>query len=92
MVLTMNRFQLNEKYQNTSIITPQYRFATTVQLPGLLRALTARGLVTALEIAERLNTGQNFWLELDPAIRNLPTNSGAVISYSRRVYKVTCGS
>ncbi|KAJ7884405.1 hypothetical protein B0H14DRAFT_3743597 [Mycena olivaceomarginata] len=60
-----------------------YRFATTVQLPGLLRALTARGLVTALEIAERLNTGQNFWLELDSAIRNLLTNSGVVISYSR---------
>ncbi|KAJ7699452.1 hypothetical protein B0H14DRAFT_3653008 [Mycena olivaceomarginata] len=76
-------YTLNEKYQNTSIITPQYRFATTVQLPGLLRALTTRGLVTALEIAERLNTGQNFWLELDSAIRNLLTNSGVVISYSR---------
>ncbi|KAJ7301374.1 hypothetical protein DFH08DRAFT_993761 [Mycena albidolilacea] len=76
-------YTLNEKYQNTSIITPQYRFATTVQLPGLLRALTARRLVTALEIAERLNTGQNFWLELDSAIRNLLTNSGVVMSYSR---------
>ncbi|KAJ7825183.1 hypothetical protein B0H14DRAFT_3726964 [Mycena olivaceomarginata] len=74
---------LNERYQNTSFITPQYRFTTTVQLPGLLQALTARGLVTALEIAERSNTGQNFWPELDSAIRILLTNSGVVLSYSR---------
>ncbi|KAJ7323643.1 hypothetical protein DFH08DRAFT_1029249 [Mycena albidolilacea] len=60
-----------------------YRFTTKVQLPGLLQALTARGPVTALEIAERSNTGQKIWLELDSAIRILLTNSGVVLSYSR---------
>jgi hypothetical protein len=92
MVLTMNRFPLNERYKNTSIITLS---TDSRQQQCNCLASSERLPRAALVIAERFNAGQKFWLELDSAIRNLLKNSGVVLSYYRHhppPYPFECSS